>query len=224
LIIFEVKGLVLEIIYLKETTSTHKVLISKLQNRELKAPVALVADKQTQGVGSRENSWIGYEGNLFLSFSLKLETLPQDLPKSAISIYFSYMMKEVLNKSGSSVFLKWPNDFYIDDKKIGGTITKILNDEILVCSMGINLKNSPEEFSIIDINIDKILLIESLFLKLKEDIFWKDIFRKYQVEFKKSRYFSYYDKMQKKKVSLKFARLLDDGSIELNGRKVYSLR
>ena len=224
MIIFAVKGLVLEIIYLKETTSTHKVLISKLQNRELKTPVALVADYQSQGVGSRENSWEGYEGNLFLSFSLKLDALPCDLPKSAMSIYFSYIMKEILSKFGSSVFLKWPNDFYIDDKKIGGTITKILNDEILVCSMGINLKNSPKEFSIIDINIDKILLIESLFLKLKEDIFWKDIFRKYQVEFGKSQSFSYYDKMQKKKIPLKKARLLEDGSIELNERKVYSLR
>lgn len=222
--ISEVKGLVLEIIYLKETTSTHKVLIQKIQNSELKPPIAISAQIQTSGVGSRENSWQGGDGNLFLSFCLELDTLPHDLPKHSMSIYFSYLLKETLYEFGSKLFLKWPNDFYLGDKKIGGTITKILKGDILVCSMGINLKSSPEKFETIDININKIRLIEAFFLKLKEDILWKKIFRKYKVEFRQSQRFLYYDEIYKEKVSLKDAKLLEDGSIELNGRKVYSLR
>lgn len=224
MIISEEKGLVLEIIYLKETTSTHKVLIESIQNGEFKDSIALSADVQTSGVGSRDNSWQGGDGNLFLSFALDIDKLPDDLPKNSMSIYFSYLMKETLSNLGSNLFLKWPNDFYLGDKKIGGTITKILKDEIVVCSMGINLKSAPENFEIIDINIDKILLIESFFLKLKEDIFWKKIFRKYKVEFRQSQRFLYYDEVRKSKVSLMDAKLLEDGSIELNGRKVYSLR
>ncbi len=214
----------LEIIYLKETSSTHKVLIQKLQNGSLKAPVALSADVQKNGVGSLGNSWQSMEGNLFLSFSLHLDALSSDIPKHSFSIYFSFIMKEVLKEFGSKVFLKWPNDFYIEDKKIGGTITKVISGDILVCSMGINLKNSPENFETIDINIDKISLIKSFFLKLKEDILWKYIFMKYQVEFEKSRSFLYYDEREKKKISLQDAKLQKDGSIELNKREVYSLR
>jgi BirA family biotin operon repressor/biotin-[acetyl-CoA-carboxylase] ligase len=214
----------LEILYLKESASTHVELIEKLQKKELKAPIALVAEVQTAGVGSRENSWIGGEGNLFLSFCIKADTLPSDLPKSSISIYFSYLLKEVLEEFGSHVFLKWPNDFYIENKKIGGTITKILKDDILVCSIGLNLKNAPENFETIDINIDKNILIKNFFLKLKQDIFWKKIFSKYRVEFEKSRCFFYHDEISKKKVSLKSAKLQEDGSILLNNRKVYSLR
>ncbi len=214
----------LEIIYLKETTSTHKVLIDGLLNGEFKTPIALTAEIQTSGVGSRNNSWQGGNGNLFLSFCVDINSLPSDLPKASMSIYFSYLLKELFSAYGSKLFLKWPNDFYLNDKKIGGTITKILKDEIVVCSIGVNLKNAPENFEIIDIDIDKIVLIESFLLKLKEDILWKKIFRKYKVEFRQSQRFLYYDEVRKEKVSLKDAKLLSDGSIELNGRKVYSLR
>ncbi len=214
----------MEIIYLKETTSTHKVLIDGLLNGEFKTPIALTAEIQTSGVGSRNNSWQGGDGNLFFSFCVDINSLPSDLPKASMSIYFSYLLKELFSAYGSKLFLKWPNDFYLNDKKIGGTITKILKDEIVVCSIGVNLKNAPENFEIIDIDIDKIVLIESFLLKLKEDILWKKIFRKYKVEFRQSQRFLYYDEVRKEKVSLKDAKLLSDGSIELNGRKVYSLR
>ncbi len=222
--ISEAKGLGLEIIYLKEITSTHKVLIEGLCNGSFTAPVALCADVQTSGVGSRGNSWQTGEGNLFLSFCLDVDSLPPDLPKNSISIYFSYILKKALAEFGSKTFLKWPNDFYLGDKKIGGMITKIVKDKTIVCSVGINLKSAPENFAIIDVNIDKFSLLKSLFLKLKEDILWKDIFIEYQVEFKKSQRFLYYDEIEKKKISLKSARLQKDGSIEINGRKVYSLR
>lgn len=214
----------LEILYLNETTSTHKVLIEGIQSGLYKAPLALSSDIQTSGVGSRDNSWVGGDGNLFLSFCMDLKTLPPDLPKPSMSIYFSYLLKEIFSEHGSKVFLKWPNDFYLDDKKIGGTITKILNNEIVVCSIGVNLKQAPENFQTIDIDIDKISLIEAFFLKLKEDIFWKKIFRQYKIEFRQSQRFLYYDEVCKEKISLKDAKLLYDGSIELNGRKVYSLR
>lgn len=214
----------MEIIYLEETTSTHNVLVERLRRGEIQAPVALIAEHQVAGVGSRNNHWQGGEGNLFLSFCQEIASLPNDLPKHSMSIYYSFVMKEVLEALGSQLFLKWPNDFYIDDKKIGGTITKVISDKIVVCSMGINLKVAPENFATIDIDVDISSLIKSFILKLKEEKSWKHVFRKYQVEFSKSQRFLYYDEIQKKKVSLKNAQLLKDGSIEFDGRKVYSLR
>ena len=199
------------------------MLVEGLGQKEFKAPVALVAERQVAGVGSRGNSWEGFDGNLFLSFALPLKRVTADLPKHSMSIYFSYLMREVLASYGSKLFLKWPNDFYLNEKKIGGTITKIVSDTV-VCSMGINLKSAPKQFAIIDVEIDKISLIESFILKLKEDQSWKQVFRKYQVEFSKSKRFLYYDEMQKRKISLENAELKKDGSIEFDGRKVYSLR
>ena len=214
----------MEIYYHDSLPSTHKRLEAGLRSKEIFPPTALVADMQTAGVGSRGNIWKGEKGNLYLSFSLYKESLPKDLPLASTSIYFSYIMSDLLKSLGSKVWLKWPNDFYIDDKKIGGTITTVISDEYILCSMGINLKYAPSEFKILDINIEKKTLIEEYFLKLKQVIFWKDVFSQYEVEFKKSRCFFYTDSTSGKKVSLKDAHLLEDGSIMIENKKVYSLR
>ena len=150
--------------------------------------------------------------------------LPYDLPRQSMSIYFSWLLKETLADFGSAVWLKWPNDFYIGERKAGGTITAILSDDIVVCSIGLNLKNAPEKFATIDVDIEKEELLESYFLKLKEENFWKDIFIKYKVEFLQSTKYRYFDQATQKKLSLEEAVLQDDGSILINNRRVYSLR
>ena len=214
----------MEIHYHKSLDSTHLFLEKSLRDKTLKPPVAIVSESQTAGVGSGENSWSSLDGNLFLSFCIPKSTLPVDLPISSASIYFSYLMKEVLLELGSKVWLKWPNDFYIKDKKIGGTITRLLSGETVLCSIGINLKFAPKNFDILDINVKKNKLLDLYFLKLKQDIFWKKIFSIYEIEFEKSKRFTYYDKHAQKRVSLKDAILNDDGSITIEDRKVYSLR
>ncbi len=164
------------------------------------------------------------EGNLFLSFCVKKSDIDPALPIQSTSIYFSYILKELLNEKGSKIWLKWPNDFYIEDKKAGGVITAVLKDEIIVCSIGLNLKSAPQDFAKLDIDIDRENLLQSYFLKLKEDIFWKDIFRKYKVEFLQSTKYGFYDKSTQKRVSLEGALLQNDGSIILNNKRIYSLR
>ena len=60
----------MEILYLDEVTSTQTWLIEQIKKNKLTPPVAVYAKKQTLGVGSRGNSWIGEDGNLFLSFAI----------------------------------------------------------------------------------------------------------------------------------------------------------
>ncbi len=214
----------MEIRYLEEIASTHLFLVDSVRTGKIVPPFAVSAERQTCGVGSRGNSWKGMEGNLFLSFALHEAMLVPDLPKQSMSIYFSYLLKEVLAAFGSRVWLKWPNDFYIGDKKAGGTITAVVRGDIVVCSIGLNLKNAPSEFATLDINIAKKALLEAYFLKIKQHIFWKDIFRKYKVEFLQSTGFQYFDSAAQKKLHLKDAVLQDDGSIIVENRRIYSLR
>ncbi len=204
--------------------STHLWLIEKLKSKRLAPPVAVTADRQLAGIGSRGNAWTGMEGNLFLSFGMHRSALVADLPQQSMSIYFSWLLKATLAEAGSKVWLKWPNDFYVGEKKAGGTITALVRGDIVVCSIGLNLQKAPEGFATIDIDIDKNALLASYFLKLKQDILWKDIFREYKVEFLQSTRYRYYDKTTQKKVLLKDAVLQDDGSILIENRRVYSLR
>jgi len=211
----------LEIIYLDEIDSTQKFLIKKIKEKKLLPPVAVVADIQKNGIGSRGNSWIGELGNLFLSFALTLDELPKDLPIQSSSIYFSYILKDILSKQGSKIWLKWPNDFYIEGKKVGGTITSKI-DNVLICGIGLNIVKSPENFGKLDINIARDELIKDYIKELKQKISWKEIFSKYKLEFHMSKecYFNF----EGKKVSLKESDLCFDGSIKINNKRIYSLR
>lgn len=211
----------MEIIYLDEIDSTQTFLIEKIKNKKLLPPVAVATKRQTNGIGSRGNRWIGKDGNLFLSFAIDKSSLPNDIPTQSLSIYFSYILKEILSKKGSKVWLKWPNDFYIDDKKIGGTVTTKIKD-IIICGIGLNIVSNPLGFGRLDISIDKEDLLTNYFSKLEEKISWKEIFSKYRLEFHKRKNFSF--TYEGKRVFANEAKLCEDGSLEINQKRIYSLR
>ncbi|MFC2428851.1 MAG: biotin--[acetyl-CoA-carboxylase] ligase [Campylobacter sp.] len=201
--------------------STQKVLVEGLRNGEIRPPFALVAKEQTQGVGSRNNTWSGLEGNLFFSFCMSETALPGDLKGESASIYFSVIMREALAARGSKIWLKWPNDFYIGDKKIGGTLTTKVG-EIYVCGMGINLKNAPENAGILDIYVSPSAAVGEFCKQLQTAPSWAEVFRKFESEFEKSREFITH--FEGEEVALKDAKLLSDGSLDIGGRRVFSLR
>ena len=80
------RDLVLQILYLKSIGSTQNHLKELIKSKKIKLPYAIVADAQTDGIGSRENSWNSLEGNLFLSFAIELQNLPKDLKLESASI------------------------------------------------------------------------------------------------------------------------------------------
>ena len=201
--------------------STQKVLVEGLRNGEIQPPFVLVAKEQTQGIGSRNNTWSGLEGNLFFSFCMSETALPGDLKGESASIYFSMIMREVLAARGSKIWLKWPNDFYVGDKKIGGTLTTRVG-EIYVCGMGINLKNAPENAGILDIDVSPSVAVGEFCKRLQTAPSWAEIFKKFENEFEKSREFVTH--FEGEEVSLKYAKLLSDGSLDIGGRRVFSLR
>ncbi len=211
----------MQILWFDSLPSTQTYLKEKLKNLELKAPIAVVADLQTDGIGSRGNSWMGLEGNLFFSFAISRHNLPNDLLLESASIYFAYILKEVLEEEGSMLWLKWPNDFYLRKTKIGGVIT-FMRENDLICGMGLNLLDSPEGFDNLDIKIDKKELLDKFFKKIENKTSWKQIFSKFKVEFVKSK--QHYTTVANNKISLDEAELNSDGSLSINGERIYSLR
>ncbi len=210
-----------EIFWLDEVDSTQRYLLDGLKNQTLKAPVCIGATLQTSGRGSRGNQWVGEEGNFFISFALKREDLPRDLKLESSSIYFAYILKELLAKMGSNVWLKWPNDFYLGEQKVGGLITNLAGD-CLVCGVGLNLRRAPENFAVLDITMDAKVLCDAYLEKLKTFPMWKQIFSKFTLEFERSKAFSTHS--NNLMIELKDAVLCEDGSLECNGQRMYSLR
>ncbi len=201
--------------------STQKYLIEKISKKEYKAPIAVITTQQTEGIGSRENSWCGGEGNFFASIALELDMLPKDLPLASASIYFSSIMKNVLLSLDIDIWLKWPNDFYYYEHKVGGTITKVI-DNTLICGIGINLQNSINGFKGLQSNIQAKKLLDIYLKTLLEFPQWKHVFIEYEVEFERSRKFSVH--IENIQTNLQNALLCEDGSLIIDGKRVFSLR
>ena len=210
-----------DILSFPKLASTQKYLIEALREKRLQPPVAVVTEEQYAGVGSRENSWEGERGNFFASIALYVADLPEDLPLSSASIYFSFLMKEILLDYNKKVWLKWPNDLYVNENKIGGTITQKVKD-ILVCGIGINLKKTQSGYSALQSDVSPDILLKLYLEKLNKFPKWKQVFSEYQVEFEQNRKFFAHIKNIRK--SLSEALLCEDGSLLIEGERVYSLR
>ncbi len=212
----------MEIFYLDSVDSTHTYLKNYFKQNLYINPICFYTFNQTAGIGSRDNTWDGKEGNLFFSFAVSTDNLPKDLPLQSASIYFSYILKLELEKLGSKLWLKWPNDFYMDKHKFGGTITTLSKD-ILLCGIGLNLKKVDDKYlGYLDIDIDTKKLLKNYFIHIEKYPSWKQIFSLFEVEFHKNKNFT--TTINDQKTSLNQAVLCDDGSILIDNKKVYSLR
>ncbi len=211
----------MEIRYFNTLPSTQKYLIEQLEEGKIQVPVAVISSEQSSGLGSRDNSWSGGEGNFFASIAVDLDMLPQDLPLGSASIYFSFIMKQTLEALGENIWLKWPNDFYLNDEKVGGTITRKVNNT-LVCGIGINLKNSQNGYRALQCDISPEILLKNYLFALEKFPKWKQVFSEYEIEFRLSRKFSVHIENYKK--SLADATLCEDGSLIIEGKRVFSLR
>ncbi|QCD53224.1 biotin-[acetyl-CoA-carboxylase] ligase [Campylobacter sp. RM16192] len=201
--------------------STQEFVCEGVRAEAIKPPFMIVANEQTKGIGSRNNEWQGFRGNLFFSFCVDKSFLPNDLHEASISIYFSMIMREFLASQGSEIWIKWPNDFYIEDKKIGGTITSKISENY-ICGMGLNLVGAPKNAGILDIQISQNEAVWGFCELLEKKILWKQIFSKFRLDFQKSKKFITH--IDGQEISLQDAEICDDGAILVNEKKVYSLR
>ncbi len=214
-------GSKLDILSFETLPSTQVYLVDRIRRGEITQPVAVIAEEQTAGQGSRHNTWEGGRGNLFTSIAVKAASLPEDLLPQSASIYFAYLFKEILYEIDPSVRLKWPNDLYLGEDKIGGVMTQKLKD-CFVVGIGVNLKKNRNSFSALNTDISALILLNIFLKRLEKYPKWKDLFSKFKVEFEFSR--AHFAHQNGARISLQDAVLCDDGSLEINGERMYSLR
>ena len=211
----------MEILSFETLGSTQQYLIEAIRSRSIMHAAAVIAAEQTEGIGSRDNIWDGGRGNFFASIALASEDLPEDLPTASISIYMAFLMQKALRKVGAKVWLKWPNDLYREEEKVGGIITKKLSD-FVVAGIGVNLKKNQNGYSSLDTDIPPLILLNIFLEEVKKKPKWKEVFSQYKIEFDLSK--SYVTHHNGRIIEMKNAILCEDGSLDIDGGKVYSLR
>lgn len=139
---------------LESVDSTNNYAMALIQNGNLTGIKAVFAMQQTQGKGRRGKHWISNKGdNIILSIPLQMQWLPvsQQFQLSvAVALGCYRLMSEY---TPGNVFIKWPNDIFINDSKAGG----ILIENIIIGTLwqwsviGVGLNINQEEFK--DFNI-----------------------------------------------------------------------
>ena len=194
--------------YFSEIDSTQKYLLKKIEKEDLNY-YCVWSDYQTNGIGTKNNKWVGKKGNLFLSFVINLKEF-DFIPIQSLSIYFSFLVFEVLRKHQSNLLIKWPNDIYILDiepKKVGGVLTNIKKKKI-ICGVGINTKFAPEidseyKSGCLDIKIKNDKIVKKILAAVEKKENWESIFFRYQKIFDESKKFFNIQKLLNKDGSLK---------------------
>lgn len=122
----------------EELDSTNDA-IRELNDNDL--PAVITAIRQNKGRGRRGRTWIGLDGNLYFTYSLKI--LPQDLSKYVCLIGLS-LAKTVQNFAvEKKVQIKWPNDIFLNDKKLTGILLENIKDDNWAIGIGVNIVNHP---------------------------------------------------------------------------------
>jgi BirA family biotin operon repressor/biotin-[acetyl-CoA-carboxylase] ligase len=211
----------LRILFFERLSSTQLFLTDAIRKGEINEPTAVITADQTDGIGSRENRWIGKKGNFFASVAIDQSMLPDDLPVSATSIYFAFLMKKTVEKLGSGAWVKWPNDLYLQERKIGGCITAKKGD-VLIAGIGVNIVDAPLDFGILDLDIAPLELLKAFLRQVESAPSWKQIFSNFSLEFEKSKRF--HTHVGNETLDLTDAVLNEDGSLMIGKRRVVSLR
>ncbi|AEF43386.1 bifunctional BirA, biotin operon repressor/biotin--acetyl-CoA-carboxylase ligase [Serratia sp. AS12] len=121
--------------------STNQYLLDRIT--ELQSGDACVAEYQQAGRGRRGRQWISpFGANLYLSMFWRLEQGPA--AAMGLSLVIGIVMAEVLQRLGAEeVRVKWPNDLYLNDRKLAGILVELTGKTgdaaQLVMGAGINL-------------------------------------------------------------------------------------
>lgn len=132
--------------FLESVNSTNRVLVEKIStDGEVEEGTVISADYQIAGRGQATNSWESERGkNLLFSFFLK----PTNISASEqfiVSQIIALSVRDVLEiYLRQPVTIKWPNDIYVEDKKIAGILIenslqgKRMNTSIVGVGLNVN--------------------------------------------------------------------------------------
>lgn len=128
----------------EETGSTNDEAKKLSLNPEYKKYI-VTAVRQNGGRGRRGRSWVGLDGNLFMSLAMEAELRDW----GAINFITGLSLLETVKGYSvqTEVKLKWPNDVLVNECKVSGILLEKGEGNYLIIGVGVNIKDSPNELN-----------------------------------------------------------------------------
>jgi len=160
--------------YQLEVGSTNDELMAELRTGDCSERM-LFCEHQTKGRGRRGRQWLQPPGTgIQLSYRKQLDCDFSGL--AGLSLAVGVYVSRAVEKLGFDVQLKWPNDIYLNAKKVGGVLIEVDGDfngpANVVIGVGLNVGAIPD----LDVDIamlrgaDKDLLVGALAKSLIEGL------------------------------------------------------
>ena len=134
--------------YIEQTDSTNRLMDQWLSQDE---GFYIATDYQTQGRGQFGNSWESERGqNLLVSFLLHPHLPMRN--QFRLAMITGLAVVETLNERctmhDAQCTIKWPNDIYYKDKKLGGILieNQLEQGQVKDCIIGLGLNINQQTF------------------------------------------------------------------------------
>ncbi|MBR2273620.1 MAG: biotin--[Alphaproteobacteria bacterium] len=105
-------------------------------------PVVISAKQQTAGRGRRGRQWIAGEGNLYFTFSLTIPTAQISTYVCLIGLSLAKTVQQL--DPTAKIKIKWPNDIFLNDKKLTGILLENIAADQWAVGIGVNIMVAPK--------------------------------------------------------------------------------
>lgn len=174
------------LVKLQKVDSTNNYLKTILTNtKPLPQGTVIMADEQFAGRGQNNNKWLSQAGKN-LTFSIYLQPIflvanQQFKLSQAITLGITDCLIKLL---GNNCKIKWPNDIYFNDDKIGGVLIENtvrghkISESIIGIGLNVNqfnfdgnLKNANSLKNILGVDVDLMILLGEILLAIETRYF-----------------------------------------------------
>jgi biotin-[acetyl-CoA-carboxylase] ligase BirA-like protein len=134
-----------EFYYFDKISSTQDLAFKIIKKKKIIRPSVIICNSQTMGKGRNSSVWSSKKGGIWVSLiletNMKVEKLFMFMMISSICI-----CETIEQKTNLKPTLKWPNDIFINGKKVAGILLDIESDmdnnkNNIILGMGINTNN-----------------------------------------------------------------------------------
>lgn len=153
-------------IFLDKIDSTQTYAKKFYKNFNKKEITCIFAKKQTKGKGRFQRKWYSFTGNINATFYFYMKSKNIHL----IPLILAYSFLEVLKNKNIKTKIKWPNDIFLNSKKIAGILCEVSSQNIFL-GIGINVNTSKKDLAKLNLNATSIKIETKKSFKLKSLLF-----------------------------------------------------
>ena len=147
-------------------SSTQTLAKNLIDTQKNSSQHIILADEQTEGRGRQNHKWHSPKGQFYASFIVKHTFTPTIYPFAMGLALYDILLPYC---EGEPLYLKWPNDIYINQAKLCGILIEIYKNYVII-GVGVNtlydihVPNSPY-------NVQSIAINREFFGEMAFDIF-----------------------------------------------------